>query len=155
MLLFVYTTTRKRFVIFTCRYFKLSWNTTALSQSNCSNFSCSSIKCIIYYYDLYVRGPPENPLRCLEASSENINYLLLLFFYILLTLYWCSFCFLVISSTDESFVWRGNQGPGSIGDDQDLSDNESQLSGSALVDSCLWVGNSFWALKSTEHCPLH
>ena len=29
--------------IFTCRYFKLSWNTTALSQSNCSNFSCSSI----------------------------------------------------------------------------------------------------------------
>ena len=31
-LLFVYTTTRKRFVIFTCRYFKLSRNTTALSQ---------------------------------------------------------------------------------------------------------------------------
>ena len=43
MLLFVYTTTRKRFVIFTCRYFKLSWNTTALSQSNCRNFSRSSI----------------------------------------------------------------------------------------------------------------
>ena len=42
MLLFVYTTTRKRFVIFTCRYFKLRWNTTALSQSNCRNFSCSS-----------------------------------------------------------------------------------------------------------------
>ena len=31
------------FVIFTSRYFKLSWNTTALSQSNCRNFSCSSI----------------------------------------------------------------------------------------------------------------
>lgn len=43
------------------------------------------------------------------------------------------------SSTDDSFVWRGNQGPGSIGDEQDLSDNESQLSGSALVDSCLKV----------------
>ena len=43
MLLFVYTTTHKRFVIFTCRYFKLSWNTTALSQSNCRIFSCSSI----------------------------------------------------------------------------------------------------------------
>ena len=43
MLLFVYTTTSKRFVIFTCRYFKLSWNTTALSQLNCRNFSCSSI----------------------------------------------------------------------------------------------------------------
>ena len=33
----------KRFVIFTCRYFKLSWNTTALSQSNCRNFLCSWI----------------------------------------------------------------------------------------------------------------
>ena len=43
MLLFVYTTTRKGFVVFTSRYFKLSWNTTALSQSNCRNFSCSSI----------------------------------------------------------------------------------------------------------------
>ena len=44
MLLFVYTTTCKGFVIFTCRYFKLSWNITALSQLNCSNFLCSSIK---------------------------------------------------------------------------------------------------------------
>ena len=43
MLLFVYTTTPKRFVIFTCRYFRLSWNTTALSQSTCRNFSCSSL----------------------------------------------------------------------------------------------------------------
>ena len=43
MLLVVYTTTRKRFVIFICRHFELSWNTTALSQSNCRNFSCSSI----------------------------------------------------------------------------------------------------------------
>ena len=42
MLFFVYTSTHKRFVIFTCRYFKLSWNTTALSQSNCRNFSCRS-----------------------------------------------------------------------------------------------------------------
>ena len=42
MLLFVYTTTRKKFVIFTCRYFKLSWNTTALNQSDCRNLSCSS-----------------------------------------------------------------------------------------------------------------
>ena len=33
----------QKVVIFTCRYFKLSWNTTALSQSNCRNFSCSSI----------------------------------------------------------------------------------------------------------------
>ena len=47
MLLFVYTTTRKRFVIFTCRYFKLSWKTTALSQSNCRKFSCSTIIVVI------------------------------------------------------------------------------------------------------------
>ena len=35
----------KGFVIFmiTCRYFELSWNTTALSQSNCRIFSCSSM----------------------------------------------------------------------------------------------------------------
>ena len=32
----------KGFVIFTCRYFKFSGNTTALSQSNCRNFSCKS-----------------------------------------------------------------------------------------------------------------
>ena len=31
----------KGFAIFTCRYFKLSRNTTALSQSDCRNFSCS------------------------------------------------------------------------------------------------------------------
>ena len=43
ILLIVYTTTHKRFAIFTCRYFKLSWNTTAISQSDCRNFSCSSI----------------------------------------------------------------------------------------------------------------
>ena len=43
MLLIVYTTTHKRFVIFTCGYFKLSWNTIALSRSNWINFSCSSI----------------------------------------------------------------------------------------------------------------
>ena len=42
ILLFFNTTTRKNFVIFTCRYFKLRWNTTALSLSNCTNFSCSS-----------------------------------------------------------------------------------------------------------------
>ncbi|XP_048580672.1 uncharacterized protein LOC5511245 isoform X3 [Nematostella vectensis] len=42
------------------------------------------------------------------------------------------------SSTDDSFVWRG-QGHGSIADDDDFTDNESQLSGSALVDSCLKV----------------
>ena len=48
MLLFVYNTTRKRFVIFTCRYFNLSWNTAALSQSNWRNFSCSSRKQVIH-----------------------------------------------------------------------------------------------------------
>ena len=47
ILFFVYTTIHKRFLIFTCRYFKLSWNTTALSQSNCRNFSCSSMNTVI------------------------------------------------------------------------------------------------------------
>ena len=47
MLLFVYTTTR-RFVIFTCRYFKLSWKTNALSQSNCRNFLCCSIRYFVF-----------------------------------------------------------------------------------------------------------
>ena len=50
MLLFVYTTTHKRFEIFTCRYFKLSWNTTALRQSDCRNFSCSSIRCLKEFF---------------------------------------------------------------------------------------------------------
>ena len=54
MLLFVYTTTQERFLIFTRRYFKLSWNTTALSQSNCRNFSGNNkptftwVKIILY-----------------------------------------------------------------------------------------------------------
>ena len=43
MVFFIYTTFRKSYLIFTCRYFKLSWNPTALSQSNCRNFSCSRI----------------------------------------------------------------------------------------------------------------
>ena len=32
------------FHMYSCRYFKSSWNTTALSQSNCRNFSCSTVK---------------------------------------------------------------------------------------------------------------
>ena len=56
MLLFVYTTSRKRFVIFTCRYFKLSWNTTALSQSHCRNFSCSGIVILIQKYILNINN---------------------------------------------------------------------------------------------------
>ena len=42
MLLFVYTTAHKSFVIFTRGYFKLNWNTISLSQSDCRNFSFSS-----------------------------------------------------------------------------------------------------------------
>ena len=59
MILFVYNTTPKGFVIFTCRYFKLSWNTTALSQSNSRNFSCSSIIGLI------------QPVRFKHLKSEN------------------------------------------------------------------------------------
>ena len=50
MLLFVYTTTNKSFVISTRRYFKLSWNTTALSQTNSRNISCRSIITVILRY---------------------------------------------------------------------------------------------------------
>ena len=49
--------TRKRYVIFTCRYFKLSWNTIALSQSNCKNFSCSSIKSLTVIKDRLISLP--------------------------------------------------------------------------------------------------
>ena len=58
MLLFFYATTRKRVVIFTRRYFKVSWHTTALSQSNYRNVWCSSITNITHkrkqniYFDI-------------------------------------------------------------------------------------------------------
>ena len=83
MLLFVYTTTHKRFVIFTCRYFKLSWNTTALSQSNCRNFSCSSIKTVhllaVKWNTRNVKGVPffnsryrkEVPVFCQKCYIEG------------------------------------------------------------------------------------
>ena len=82
MLLFVHTTTRKRFVIFTCRYFKLSWNTTALSQSDCRNFSCSSIRetsCSIHWIEIYPvyflnnwgRDVVQGNKCCVIALEEN------------------------------------------------------------------------------------
>ena len=83
MLLFVYTTTHKRFVIFTCRYFKLSWNTTALSQSNCRNFSYSSIKTVhllaVKWNTKNVKGVPffnrryrkEVPVFCQKCYIEG------------------------------------------------------------------------------------
>ena len=58
----------KRFVIFTCRYFKLSWNTTALSQSNCRNFSCSSIKPVIF---CNIIQSMYTVLYCILASIQN------------------------------------------------------------------------------------
>ena len=72
MLLFVYTTTRKRFVIFTCRYFKLSWNTTALSQSNCRNFSCSSIIVINYHILIYTVFKLQVELCLLKHSFKSL-----------------------------------------------------------------------------------
>ena len=68
MLLFVYTTTRKSFVIITCKHFKLSWNTTALSQSNCRNFSRSSMRCIIPV--LFLKW-----LHCAFLSVSHYSYL--------------------------------------------------------------------------------
>ena len=39
----------QKVVIFTCRYFKLTWNTTALSQPNCRNFLCSGIRVVTHH----------------------------------------------------------------------------------------------------------
>ena len=85
MLLFVYTTRCKRFVLFTCRYFKLSWNTTILTQSNCRKFSCSSITTKITiiiiqddcYFHVHVpifkssRHITHSPFSCSSTSSEK------------------------------------------------------------------------------------
>ena len=68
--LFVYTTTRKRFVIFTCRYFKLSWNTTGLNQPDCRNFSCSCIiTVILVQYPNNLFSPPPK-MSCLRLFIE-------------------------------------------------------------------------------------
>ena len=65
MLLFVYTTIHKRFVIFTSRYFKLSGNTTDVSQWKCRNFSCSSIK----YWNLINCKSVEFPYHLPQLAS--------------------------------------------------------------------------------------
>ena len=74
MLLFVYTTTRKRFVIFTCRYFKLSWNTTALSQSNCRNLSCSSINLLTLLGLLQSKMTYFSTLSCTSTSEIPVPF---------------------------------------------------------------------------------
>ena len=71
-LLFVYTTTHTRFVIFTCRYFKLSWITTAISQSNCRNFSYSSIIHVIYQW-LVHQSPHTFLKRSWGAASAPVS----------------------------------------------------------------------------------
>ena len=75
ILLFVYITTRKRFVIFTCRYFKLSWNTNVLSQSNCRNFSCSSriIIIIIIIIIILKTGVPKKQIAVLLFSWSILH----------------------------------------------------------------------------------
>ena len=84
---------QKRFVIFTCRYFKLSWNTTALSQSNCRDFSCSSIIDVIcignsmncsdiwHKYHLWYFKIISNfsPLTAHEISYKNFEISLVVF----------------------------------------------------------------------------
>ena len=86
---FVYTTRCKRFVLFTCRYFKLSWNTTILTQSNCRKFSCSSITTKITiiiiqddcYFHVHVpifkssRHITHSPFSCSSTSSEKKHWI--------------------------------------------------------------------------------
>ena len=73
ILLFVYTNTCKRFVIFTCRYFKLSWNTSALSQSDCRNFSCSSIKLVNCACDVYYTCESGKRKRNCQHKVKNTS----------------------------------------------------------------------------------
>ena len=61
---YLFILTHKRSVIFTCTYFKLSRNTTALSQSNCWNFSCSSIK--------YTNTSFHKNQQCVEFKLEKL-----------------------------------------------------------------------------------
>ena len=61
---------------FKCRYFKLSWSTTALSQSNCRNFSCSSIILgnfggrIRSGFEIIVLRPP-NPSQVVGSKKKK------------------------------------------------------------------------------------
>ena len=71
MLLFFYTTTRKRFVIFTCRYFKLSQNTNALGQSNFRNFPCSSIIGVIKLQ--LVTYAKQHQYPCSQPPTDLMN----------------------------------------------------------------------------------
>ena len=57
----------KRFVIFTCRYSKLSWSTTALSQSNSCNFSYSSIKGLI----MHIKHPGPGSQELWHCEEKN------------------------------------------------------------------------------------
>ena len=54
----------QKVVIFTCRYFKLSWNTAALSRSNCRHCSRRSINVI------RIHG---NQAWCLRKITSKIN----------------------------------------------------------------------------------
>ena len=62
--LYCYT---QRFVILTCRFFKLSWNITVLSQSNFRNVSCSSIT---MKYNTYIYWRFNRTIK----SSTEVSY---------------------------------------------------------------------------------
>ena len=59
-------------VIFTCRYFKLSWNTSALGQSNGRNFSGSSISGVIPWVTLLlILFPLVFAIRWIDGIDES------------------------------------------------------------------------------------
>ena len=98
MLLIVYTTTHKWFVIFTCRYFKLSWNTNAISQSNIrssisgeratedglkfsvevNNIAILQRQCRTLVV-LFTRSTPYAICRCFVCPSRMVLYLSYIF----------------------------------------------------------------------------
>ena len=59
-------------VIFTCRYFQLSWNTSALGQSNGRNFSGSSISGVIPWVTLLlILFPLVFAIRWIDGIDES------------------------------------------------------------------------------------
>ena len=77
----------QRFVILTCRYFKSSWKTTALSQSNSKNFSCSSINIetshqMLTYIQTFLPGPLISSSQPLPSwSLEGLWNISIFYFY--------------------------------------------------------------------------
>ena len=59
-------------VISTCRYFKLGWNTSRLSQSDSRNFSASSERTLFYHNNFLL--PAKKPLRSYISLGLQVAF---------------------------------------------------------------------------------